>query len=237
MLALSWTTKNTKFLSELFTNWNSFFEEIYQNKTIWNCWNFSFPLTLLLKKCSLKYVRLSFSLFFPSLILISISRLFWPHFHWNSSIIQEEKQLSANTPFLLDNQPNNWKPEEEKTATNKPQREADKRDLLLYISLYYDMVSHHTWLQVIVIAKTGHHVYSLMIASPLTLSKHAKVESGLQMTAANNTSVDVDLIVTLQQNWIISSITKPGVQKDLKGNLSIQHSEWMWVFFLSLELL
>lgn len=57
------------------------------------------------------------------------------------------------------------------------------------------------------------------------------------MTAANNTSVHINLIVTLQQNWIISSITKPGVQKDLKVNLSIQHSEQMRIFFPSLKLL
>lgn len=57
------------------------------------------------------------------------------------------------------------------------------------------------------------------------------------MTAANNSSVHINLIVTLQQNWIISSITKPGVQKNLKGNLSIQPSEQMCIFFLSLKLL
>lgn len=60
-----------------------------------------------------------------------------------------------------------------------------------------------TQLQIIIIAKTGAHIYSLMTASLLTLSKLAKVETTLQMTAANNTSVYINLIVTLSKTELL----------------------------------
>lgn len=124
--------------------------------------------------------------------------------------------LSILTPFLLkfvyhlrikpvlvparQSIPENQKRKQPQIRLMGTKAEADKCALLLHISLQYNATFHHTRLQVTVIAKTGHHVYSLMIASLLTLSKHAEVESRLQMTAANNTSAHVDLIVTLQQS-------------------------------------
>lgn len=230
LLALSWTIKNTTFLSELFKNWNSFLQLIYQNKTIWNCWNFSFPPTLFLKKCFLKYVKFHLN-FFPTnsnidtlSILTPFSLKFVCHLRIKTVLVPAWQSI-----------PENQKRKQPQISLMGTKVDADQCALLLYISLQYNTMFHHTWLQVTVIAKTGHRIYSLMIASLLTLSKHAEVESRLQMTAANNTSAHVDLIVTLQQNWIISSISKPGVWKDLKGNLSIQRSEWMWFCFPSSE--
>lgn len=98
--------------------------------------------------------------------------------------------------------------------------------LLVHISLQCNTMSHHTWLHAMIIAKTGHHSYSLIIVSFLTWSKHTKVESLPLLCVANKISAHIHLIVILQPNWIISSITKPGIRKDLRGNLAIHCSEW-----------
>lgn len=88
-----------------------------------------------------------------------------------------------------------------------------------------------------IFTKSGHHSYSLMIVSFLTLSKHTQVESRLHTAGANKISAHVDLIVTLQPNWIISSITKPGIRKDLEVIFpSTAQNEFFFPFLKILQL-